>query len=310
MKLSLIHNTFLCILSLLLLCLPVQVFGKGKDCGGMVRLWEGTKVRNKSVTLECFPVSEGEKNVAVIVCPGGSYCWHDYVTEGTDVTRWLQRNGVSAFVLNYRVQGVFDYIMHTRYLYCGHRHPQMLQDMQRAIMWVRDHADSLHIDPDRLGVMGFSAGGHLAMCAAEFFHTDFLSPLGITSDVSLRPDFVAPIYPVVTLSEKVTHKRSRRALLGEIGKRKKMMRDSLSLELHVPVDCPPVFLVNCKDDPVVKYQNSELLDSALSSKDIPHRYIQYSTGGHGFGASDTKGTAESRQWKDEFLHWLSGLFDN
>jgi acetyl esterase/lipase len=85
------------------------------------------------------------------------------------------------------------------------------------------------------------------------------------------------------------------------------MRDSLSLEKHVPKDCPPVFLVNCVDDPVVKYYNSVLLDSALTANKVPHKYIQYKTGGHGFGASTVKGTAECRQWKDEFLRWLGNL---
>ena len=143
--------------------------------------------------------------------------------------------------------------------------------------------------------MGFSAGGHLVMSAAE------LLPL------SERPAFIAPIYPVVTMVDKCVHKRSRRALLGDNKKNNQQLRALLSLELHVPKDCPPVFLVNCIDDPIVKYHNSELLDSALTSLNIPHRYIQYKTGGHGFGATENKGTAESRQWKAEFLNWLKAL---
>ena len=109
------------------------------------------------------------------------------------------------------------------------------------------------------------------------------------------------------MSHPCTHKRSRRALLGEYGKRLKKMRDLLSLEKHVPKDCPPVFLVNCKDDKVVKCHNSELLDSALTAQGIEHRYIQYRTGGHGFGASEKKGTAECRAWKNEFLTWIKSL---
>ena len=95
--------------------------------------------------------------------------------------------------------------------------------------------------------------------------------------------------------------------VGEYGKHSRAMRDSLSLEKHVAKDCPPVFLVNCKDDPIVKYHNSELLDSALSAQGIRHRYIQYRTGGHGFGASETKGTAECRAWKKAFLNWLQEI---
>lgn len=269
-----------------------------------VRLWKDTGVRALGVTLEEFVPSEGKGRMAVIVCPGGSYCWHDYRIEGTEVAKWLNRNGIAAFVLKYRVQGKFEYATHSRAIFGGHQHPDMITDAQRAIQYVREHAKEYGIDPNRIGVMGFSAGGHLAMSAASYNETDFLARRGVSTGVSLRPDFVAPIYPVVSMSHRVTHKRSRRALLGEYKKFRHSLRDSLSLERHVPDNCPPVFLVNCKDDPIVKYQNSELLDSALCSKNVTHRYIQYETGGHGFGASETKGTSECREWKNEFLKWI------
>lgn len=236
---------------------------------------------------------------AVIVCPGGSYCWHALKTEGTDVARWLQANGISAFVLKYRVQGIVPYITHSRLLLRGHQHPDMIHDLQQALSHLRKHADEYGINPRQIGVMGFSAGGHLALS------TMYVERKG--TDIDSLPAFIAAIYPVVSMSHPDSHKRSRRALLGEYRKRSKAMRDSLSLEKHVPADCPPVFLVNCKDDPVVKYRNSELLDSALSAQGIRHRYIQYRTGGHGFGASETKGTAECRVWKQEFLRWMKSL---
>ena len=248
--------------------------------------------------LKAFIPDKGDGMTAVIVCPGGSYSWLDYNTEGTMVAQWLCQNGIAAFVLRYPVQGKFQYVTHSRLLFGGHKHPDMIHDLQRAIVHVREHATEYRINPHRVGAMGFSAGGHLVMSAAEFF----------TSQAD-RPDFVAPIYPVVSMSAKATHKRSRRALLGETGKRNSVLRDSLSLEKHVPADCPPVFLVNCLDDHVVKPQNAILLDSALTARGIPHRYLQYHTGGHGFGASDTKGTAESRQWRAEFLKWLKAIFN-
>lgn len=123
-----------------------------------------------------------------------------------------------------------------------------------------------------------------------------------------RPNFIAPIYPVVTMSEDCVHKRSRRGLLGDNRQKNKKLKDLLSLERHVPADCPPVFLVNCKDDPVVHYRNSELLDQALTDKNIEHVYIQYRTGGHGYGASGTKGSEECRRWKEEFIDWVRKLF--
>lgn len=273
-----------------------------------VRIWKDTRVRNKSVTLRPYlPEQNKYGGMAVIVCPGGSYCWHDTETEGDMVAEWLQREGIAAFVLNYRVQGVFPFIFHTRAIFGGHQHPDMIEDIQRAIQLVRENKDQYGINPNRIGAMGFSAGGHLVMSSACYNATDFLAPHGISSRVSLRPDFVAPIYPVVSMSHPDTHKRSRRALLGEYKQFRKSYRDSLSLEKHVPDNCPPVFLVNCVDDPIVKYHNSEMLDSALSAKGVQHRYIQYKTGGHGFGGSDVKGSAECREWRKEFINWIKTI---
>ena len=122
-----------------------------------------------------------------------------------------------------------------------------------------------------------------------------------------RPDFVALIYPVVTMSGPYAHQRSRNALLG-IGRRHDAAwQDSLSVECHVPSGCPPVFMLQCKDDPVVHYKNTELLDSALTASGVPHQLIQYETGGHGFGASRMPETSEAAQWKESFLDWLKIL---
>ena len=185
----------------------------------------------KGLRLFTYPAdSATNTGIAVIVCPGGSYCWHDMEHEGREVAQWLQSNGINAFVLQYRVATISAYCI------------------------------------------GY------------------------------------PVYPVVTMRDKqYTHHRSRRGALGVWGQFNKTMRDSLSLEQHIPADCPPVFLVNCVDDPIVKYHNSEMLDSALTAQHIPHRYIQYRTGGHGFGASDEKGTEECRQWKNECLQWILNL---
>ena len=282
----------------------------------IIRLWEGTPVRARSVTLVPYlPNSNttllsmigvaGEGSYpAVIVCPGGSYCWHDYETEGTRVAEWLQREGIAAFVLKYRVQGIGPYVFHTRLVSRGKRYPDALCDIQRAIQYIREHAADFNINPQQLGVMGFSAGGHLCMSAAAYASTDFLTPLGINHSVSLRPDFVAPIYPVVTMQKPYVHKRSRQALLGEYRNHRQTMLDSLSLELHIPADCPPVFLLNCKDDPVVMWENSVLLDSALTANNVSHKYIMYEHGGHGFGAATEKFSDETKHWQAAFTEWL------
>ena len=273
-----------------------------------ISLWDGYKVPyGKQVTLTPFLAENNKTGLAVIVCPGGSYFWLDEETEGDGVAQWLQSNGISAFVLRYRAAGFGSFFWHHRVIFRGKQYPDMITDAQRALQWVREHAEEYKIDPNKVGMMGFSAGGHLVMSAACFKENNYLTANGIETEVSLEPTFVAPIYPVVTMREPYVHKRSRRALLSEQRQHNSTMIDSLSLECHIPADCPPVFIVNCIDDPIVEYHNSMLLDSALTANKVNHRYIQYQTGGHGFGASEEKGTAECRQWKQEFLNWIKEI---
>lgn len=289
-------------LAIFLLCLLCPLMAKDG-----INIWEGTSC-HADVRLTAYP-ADGNGNTACIVCPGGSYFWLARKTEGEGVARWLQANGISAYVLEYRVGGVAAFVTHYRLLARGHRYPDMLQDVQRSIQLLREQATVRGIDPNRIGVMGFSAGGHLSVMSGEFFDTDVLSSLGISPSVSLRPDFIVPIYPVVTFSASVAHRRSRRGILGEGKAITKEMMDSLSLEKHVRPDMPPTFLMNCVDDPIVDYRNSVLLDSAMTANGIPHTYIQYCTGGHGFGANPSKTTIEAIQWREAFLAWIKTLFD-
>ena len=282
------RKNFFLLLWLLPLCVSAQA-----DRPRRINIWQGTTV-GKTVVMTSY-LAEGKGNAAVIVCPGGSYLWHDMGGEGKDVGEWLQRNGISAFVLRYRTAGVGAFLTPYRYVFRGNRYPDALNDLLRAMQYVKAHSAELGVDASRVAAMGFSAGGHLVMSAAELLPRE------------QRPWFVVPVYPVVTMTEACVHRRSRRALLGDSRLRSRQLCDLLSLERHVPADCPPVFLVNCKDDPVVDCRNSELLDSALTRQQVPHRYIQYQTGGHGFGASDHKGTAECRQWKEEFMAWFRRL---
>lgn len=262
-------------------------------CYSYINIWEGTECPKK---VKLIPyIAEGENNPAVIVCPGGSYFWHDHVSEGSVVAQWLQRNGISAFVLDYRTANVAAFIFHHRYLFRGNRYPDPQDDLRQAVKLVRERAREFSVNPHRVGAMGFSAGGHLVMSSSYLF------------DVDDRPDFIVPIYPVVTMTHECVHKRSRRGLLGDDKQNDAELKHLLSLERHVSSDCPPVFLVNCVDDPVVDYRNSVLLDSALTEAGVKHVYLQYKTGGHGFGASPDKGTVECRQWMDEFIKWIKSL---
>lgn len=269
-------------LFLLVFCL--EVFSQ-------INIWEGTSCKKK-VELTPYVVEGTQNNLAVIVCPGGSYFWHDIETEGYGVAEWLRQNGISAFVLNYRTGYVPAFITRYRKVFRGNRYPDPQDDLLQALRYVRAHASEYGVNPEKIGAIGFSAGGHLVMSAAEFFSPED------------RPYFSAPIYPVVTMTADCVHKRSRRGLLGDSRTHNQELKEKLSLEKHVPQDCPPVFLMSCKDDPIVDYRNSVLLDSALTAMNVPHEYILYETGGHGFGASDVKGTEECRQWRTRFLNWI------
>ena len=246
----------------------------------------------KAYRLTAYIPQENPTGTGVIVCPGGSYFWLDKVTEGEKVAKWLCENGIAAFVLEYSHAGWASFAYHIRGK--GRSFPAGFNDLQDAIDSIRSRASEYGITPDRIGCMGFSAGGHLVMHAAEQL-----------AGTPQAPAFVAPIYPVVSMVHPCTHKRSRRGLLGEFPPT--AMKDSLSLENHVPKNCPPVFLMNCDDDPVVNYRNAELLDSALTQHGIPHVYEHYRTGGHGFGVSEEKTTSEAIQWKERFLDWLKRI---
>ncbi|MBS7348257.1 MAG: alpha/beta hydrolase [Muribaculaceae bacterium] len=271
-----------------------------------INIWEGTHCKDV-VKLTPY-LADGDNNVAVIVCPGGSYFWLDRKTEGVGVAKWLQSKGISAFVLEYRVAGVFAFVTHHRVLARGNCFPDMLLDVQRALQIVREKALDFNINPNRIGVMGFSAGGHLAAMSGIFFDNNILHSQGIFPYVSLKPDFIAPIYPVVSMTHPSTHKRSRRGLLGEGHDISPQMMDSLSLERHVRHDMPPTFIMNCVDDPIVDYHNSILLDSAMNHVKAPHQYVQFATGGHGFGANPDKTSSEAIAWKELFICWLNNLF--
>lgn len=272
-----------------------------------VNIWEGTACTAR-VRMTPY-LAPGRSNIACIVCPGGSYFWLDRGTEGHDVARRLQAEGISAFVLEYRVAGVPAFITHYRLLARGNRYPDMLQDVQRAVQLVRERAEAYGVDPDRVGVMGFSAGGHLAAMSGIYYAPDILNRLAIRPSVSLRPDFVAPIYPVVSMTADCTHRRSRRGALGEGRDVSAALKDSLSLERRVHPGMPPAFLLNCNDDPVVDCHNAELLDSAMTACGVPHVYLRYRTGGHGFGMTPSKTSAEAAGWSAVFVAWVKSLFN-
>lgn len=264
-----------------------------------IYLWRNVKGMEKQPSVMFMhkaAESAPHTRTAVIVCPGGSYHHLGLKGEGNTTATWFAENGVTAFVLKYRTA---ESLYH---------HPSMLQDIQRAIQLVRENADEWDIDPAKVGVIGFSAGGHLVTMAGEFWQThDELAKLGLDCQVSLRPDFVIPVYPVVSMQDDIAHRWSRNSLLGHGNKNQTQERkDEFSMELNVPSDMPPTYVVVCDDDPVVIPENSLRLYNALQAAGIECKLARYSWGGHGFGMKDNAFMKEFH-WNEPLHEWLRDL---
>ena len=275
---------------------------KSNEGNRTIDLWEGTETAGHAF-LTPYPADHGD-GTAVIVCPGGSYFWLDRVNEGAMVAQWLQSEGITAFMLEYRTAGVPAFI--TRFRLGGHiaRAQRSMQDVFMAINYVRSRADEWGINPARVGVLGFSAGGHMALMAAEKNGREVLGALGIDNTGDLTPAFAGAIYPVVSFVDSCTHERSRRGLIGDFNGHHEELRRSLSAELNVRRDMPPVFLVGCDDDSVVDPRNHLLLSDALIKCGARHEYHRYATGGHGFGANDALTNTVTARWKQAFVDFL------
>jgi acetyl esterase/lipase len=213
------------------------------------------------------PPAGKASGAAIVVCPGGSYS-HLSQREGHDVAVWLNSIGVTAVVLKYRLG--------TKY-----RHPAMMQDALRAIRYTRSKASEWNIDPNRVGIMGFSAGGHLASTAATHFNAGDPNASDPIEKLSSRPDLLILCYPVVTMTEPFVNKGSRRNLLGENPPEE--LIDLLSNEKQVTEQTPPTFLFHTEDDPGVPVENSLMFAHALRQKKVPHEMHIYEHGRHGVG---------------------------
>lgn len=237
-------------------------------------------------TLSVFLPAQGKANgTAVIVCPGGGYWINALSHEGTDVARRLAEWGITAFVLKYRIPS--DATMENRAT-------GPLQDAQQAIRTVRERAKEWNVNPDRLGIMGFSAGGHLASTAGTHYETPVLP-----ATTSVRPDFMVLIYPVISFQDSVGHMGSRDQLLGK-GPSQALV-DLYSNELQVTRNTPPAFLVHAGDDEGVKPDNSILFYQALRRAGVDAELHIYQSGGHGYGMNNTK---SADPWMDRLKNWL------
>ena len=233
------------------------------------------------------PEKSLDKGTAVIICPGGGYKILAASHEGLDVAGELNKMGVTAFILKYRLPN--DTIMPDKSI-------GPLQDAQRAIQLVREQAEKWSIDPSKIGIMGFSAGGHLAATASTMYQKALIPN---PKNTSLRPDFSILIYPVISFMDSFTHKGSRLNLLGANPDRATL--EKYSNELSVDSKTPPAFLVHASDDLSVPVQNSISYYQALLKFKIYSNMIIYPHGGHGFGMINK--TTNDR-YMPSLQHWL------
>lgn len=239
-------------------------------------------------TITIYPVS-GSMLVptGVLVFPGGGYVGLTMDYEGEQIAEWLNSYGIPAFVLKYRVG--------PRY-----RHPVELGDAQRAIRYVRAHAREFGIDAHRIGVWGFSAGGHLASSAGTHFDSGNANSADPIERESSRPDFLILAYPVITFEEPYLHRGSRNALLGDHPD--PALINLLSNERQVTKETPPTFLFHTSDDPVVPVQNSVQFYLALRAAGVPAEMHIYEHGGHGVGLARSEPDLAS--WPHLLALWL------
>jgi acetyl esterase/lipase len=239
-------------------------------------------------TLGIFlPSKEKATGAAVVICPGGGYSIIAAGHEGTDIAKKFNEMGVAAFVLKYRIPNAATMV-----------NPEIgpLQDAQQAIKMVREGAKEWNINPDKIGIMGFSAGGHLA--ASEGTHFD-KSVIDNKNNTSLRPDFMLLIYPVISFTDSLTHMGSRDQLIGKNPSIQKITE--YSNELQVTNNTPPTFLVHASDDDAVKPQNSIAFYLALLKNHVPAEMHLYESGRHGFGMNLKN---KNEQWMDRCKNWL------
>lgn len=260
-----------------------------------IKLWDketpyyNAEYGQEETTITPYLVKDGRKDKGiVIICPGGAYSGRAY-HEGEPVARMLNDAGISAAVLNYRV--------------APYRHPAMLTDANRAVKFARYNAESWEIDPEKIGILGFSAGGHLAVSACE--HYDYGNDNGDEIDkMSSRPNAGIFCYPVATFIDEYTHRGTLENLLGKAPD--PILREQLTGEKNVPDDCPPIFMWHTAEDSAVSVNNSLEMAKSLRKKEIPFELHVFPYGFHGLGLADddARNNPHAAQWANLLINWL------
>lgn len=250
----------------------------------------GVEPKDQPKLIIYLPKADKANGASIVICPGGGYGHLAMGHEGHDIAKWMNSLGVTAFICDYRHRGK------------GYGHPAPLQDAQRALRIVRARAESFRVDPERIGIIGFSAGGHLASTAATHFDNGDENASDPIERASCRPAFAILCYPVVALDEPYTHIGSLRNLLGSDAD-PKLVR-SLSNEKQVNSKTPPTFLWHTSDDRVVPPENSVHFYLALVKAKVPAELHIYEHGRHGLGLAGDDPAVSS--WPRRCEDWLRG----
>jgi acetyl esterase/lipase len=246
------------------------------------------KVTDPTLTV-FLPTAEKATGTAVLICPGGGYGVLAFDHEGFAIARWLNENGIAAYILKYRLPS--DLIMKDKSI-------GPLQDAQEAIRIIRRNREHWKIDPHKIGVIGFSAGGHLASSLSTHYAEKVYEAI---DTVSARPDFSLLIYPVITFDASFTHAGSRKNLIGD--NPSQIAIDHFSNELQINAKTPPAFLVHSSDDKTVPVKNSIAYYENLVKNNVVAEMHIFQKGGHGYGLSVDKGTQSA--WPELCIKWLN-----
>lgn len=262
----------------------------------MINIWNGTPLGynadfdnehniNKP-ELEEFAINDGKKHSCFLILPGGGY---DHLSnhEGANVAKRLNQEGISAFVLYYRVA---PYV-----------HPIYLWDAKRAMRYIRYNADKYNIDPDKIGIMGFSAGGNLACVTTEHYDHFEYDKIDEIDEVSAMPNALCMCYPVVSITKEISHKRSGDNLCGD----NKELRNELSCELAVRDNMPPTFIWHTFEDKSVDCRNSLEMGMAMKEKGCPFEMHIFPDGKHGLDLAE--GIEGTEQWFKLYCNWLKRI---
>ena len=240
-----------------------------------------TRIKEPTISIHC-PTGKRRTRSAVVICPGGGYVGLAYDKEGHDTARWLNSLGVTAVVLKYRAR--------------EYGQPAPGDDAQRAVATVRRRAADLQIDPDKIGIMGYSAGGHVASTAGTRYRDFEIDD----EKVSSRPDFMLLVYPVISMDDAITHRGSQVGLLGKNPSTE--LIETYSNDRQVTMQTPPTFLVHAADDTSVPLENSLRMMRALKKAGVPVELALYERGGHGFGLETEP--IPAAQWPLRCEQWL------